>query len=340
MRSVCGLGILLFGCSDGKIGVFASGGSPSEAGVDLAAWSSCEAKPLESTGNDTLVQTVPPPFGKNVSPATPIVGFLGPGEGLSAVDMDEVELWAEDEPLYFSTRTLDGETGNAFGIFPEHPLPTSTGIRVIVPVDGEPVEWSFHTGGYEIGDIDFPNFGFEAEIPESFTDCPEELFTHTFHGFGDLTITPDEAGVAAPVEGSQHLLMSTGEVLAGAAVGSTSTFITSHMVPTGTADTISLTTRFFAEADDTPSGREDLLMLLLQGEFGTRMIELADSEAAREGPETSFPGLASARGGEEELHTVRNIGELGDYLLVSLYLTDMGDPTGASAVAIDDIQLK
>ena len=78
MRSVCGLGILLFGCSDGKIGVFASGGSPSEAGVDLAAWSSCEAKPLESTGNDTLVQTVPPPLARTSVQPHPSWAFWGP----------------------------------------------------------------------------------------------------------------------------------------------------------------------------------------------------------------------------------------------------------------------
>jgi hypothetical protein len=45
-------------------------------------------------------------------------------------------------------------------------------------------------------------------------------------------------------------------------------------------------------------------------------------------------------GGEEETHTVRNIAELGDSLLLSLYLTDMGDPNGASAVSVDDIVLK
>jgi hypothetical protein len=209
-----------------------------------------------------------------------------------------------------------------------------------MPVDGDPVTWTFHTGGYEIGDIEYPNFGFEVEIPESFDDCQDELFTHTFYGFGDLMITSEAAGPAEPAEGNQHLLMSTGEVLAGAAVGSTSSFISSHFVQTGGADILGLKTRFFAEAEEELVGREDLLMLVLQGEFGTRLIELGGASEARDGPETSFPGLLSARGGEEQSHTIHNIAELGDSIVLSLYLTDMGDPSGASAVAVDDIQLK
>jgi len=340
MRPVCWLTVFSLGCTEGEIGVFASGGSPSEMGADIAAWSSCEAKAVESTGSDVLVQTVPPPFGKNVSPGSPIVGFLGQGFGLSAVDLDEARVWADDEEIFFQTRTLDGQTGNAFGLFPDQPLPTSTGVRISVPVDGEDIEWSFHTGGYEISLIDYPNFGFEAEIPEPFHACLEELFTHTFNGFGDLMITDQDAGPAAPAEGAQHLLMSTGEVLAGAAVGSTSTFITSHQVQTEAADTLTLSTRFFAEEEDIPVGREDLLMLVLQGPFGTRLVELGDAETARDGPESSFPGLLSARGGEEVVHTVRNIDALGAPLVLSLYLTDMGDPVGASAVSVDDIQMK
>jgi hypothetical protein len=340
MRLVLPLVFLSLGCSDGKVGVFASGGSPSDIGADIAAWSSCEAKAVESTGSELLVQTLPPPFGKNVSPATPIVGFLAEGVDISEMDLDGARVWADEEELFISTRAIEGETGHGFGLFPEAPLPTSTGIRVAVDVDGEHVEWSFHTGGYEIGDIDYPNFGFEAEIPESFTDCPDELFTHTFHGFGDLTITTDEAGTAVPAEGVQHLLMSTGEVLAGAAVGATSSFISSHMVATDGADSISLKTRFFAEADDRPHGREDLLLLVLQGEHGTRMVELEDAGSAREQDEASFPGLLSARGGKQETHTVRNIAEIGDRVILSLFLTDMGDPSGPSAVAVDDIQLK
>jgi len=340
MRLQCALIFLALGCTDGKVGVFANGGSPSEIGADIAAWSSCVAQPVESTGSDDLVQTVPPPFGKNVSPVSPIVGFLGAGVGLGVLDLDEAEVYADDEEVFFSARTLDGATGNAFGLFPDQPLPTQTAIRVKMPVDGDSVTWTFHTGGYEIGDIEYPNFGFEAEIPESFDDCQDELFTHTFYGFGDLVITTEAAGPAEPAEGDQHLLMSTGEVLAGAAVGSTSSFISSHFVQTEGADILELKTRFFAEAEEDLLGREDLLMLVLQGEFGTRLIELSDASEARDGPETSFPGLMSARGGEEQLHTVHNIAELGESIVLSLYLTDMGDPNGASAVAVDDIQMK
>jgi hypothetical protein len=340
MRLWCSLTVLAIGCSDGKVGVFANGGSPSKVGADIAAWSSCAAQPMESTGSDALVQTVPPPFGKNVSPVSPIVGFLGAGVGLGVLDLDEARVFAGDDEVFFSARTLAGETGNAFGLFPDQPLPTQTAIRIEMLVDGDPVTWTFHTGGYEIGDIEYPNFGFEVEIPESFDDCQDELFTHTFYGFGDLMITSEAAGPAEPAEGDQHLLMSTGEVLAGAAVGSTSSFISSHFVQTGGADILGLKTRFFAEPEEELVGREDLLLLVLQGEFGTRLIELGGASEARDGPETSFPGLLSARGGEEQSHTIHNIAELGDSIVLSLYLTDMGDPSGASAVAVDDIQLK
>ncbi len=339
MHRVSVMLVLLVGCSENKIGVFAGGGTPGASGADLAAWSSCDPKPTESTGSDVLVQTVPPPFGANVSPATPIVGFLGAGIPMSAVDLEGAEILADEEQVDFSGHTLDGGTGRAFALLPTVPLPTNVGVLVSVPVDGDRIEWHFHTGAYEVSLIDYPNFGFEAEMPESHDMCRDELFTHTFNGFGDLTITEQDAGPAAPAEGVQHLLMSTGEVLAGSAVGSTSSFITSHLVEPGGADTLSLRTRFFAEEDGIPDGREDLLLLVLQGADGARMVEIGDAAFARDGPETSFPGLVDARGGEEEVHTVRNLASLGTPLIVSLYLTDMGDPEGASAVAVDDIQL-
>ncbi len=339
MHRLCLLLVVSLGCRGDTVGLFSGGGTPGAAGADLAPWSSCDPKPTESTGNDALVQTVPPPFGKNVSPATPVVAFLGQGVPLSAADLDGAQIMAGDEEVFFSQHTLDGVTGKAISLFPDQPFPSNVDVVVSIPVDGEEVEWSFHTGGYEVDLIDFPNFGFEEEISEQFASCPDELFAHTFYGFGDLVITDQNAGPAEPAEGVQHLLMSTGEILAGAAVGSTSTFVTSHFIQTGGADTLTLRTRFFAEEDSVPDGREDLLMLVLQGSDGARLVELGDSGDARDGPETSFPGLISARGGEEELHTVRNLGDLGAPLVLSLYLTDMGDPAGPSAVAVDDIQL-
>ncbi len=38
MRLRCSLTVLAIGCSDGKVGVCASGGSPREVGADIAAW--------------------------------------------------------------------------------------------------------------------------------------------------------------------------------------------------------------------------------------------------------------------------------------------------------------
>jgi len=268
-----------------------------------------------------------------------VVGFLDEGVPLSDVDMAGVRIRVDGEEISYSHKTLEGETGNAVALLPLEPFPTDVDVVITMPVNRDDVEWSFHTGGYEVDLIDIPNFGFEEEVPDPVDPCRDELFWHTFHGFGDLVVTEKEAGPAAPSQGTQHLLMTTGELLAGAAVGSTSTFVTSHQVQTGGANTLSLRTRFFAEEESSAIGREDLLLLVVQGSDGTRMVELGDADSARGGPETSFPGLVDARGGEEEVHIIEHIGELGAPLVLSLYLTDMGDPNGASAVAVDDIRL-
>jgi len=328
---------LVFGCTTGLDKDSAFG--EASIGEDLPAWVDCEAQPLESTGSASLIQMVPPPYGRNLSPSTPIVGFLAPGIPLSDVDLAAASVMADGVEVGFSTHTLQGETGNIFALFGDEPFPKNTDISVNVSVSGEPLQWSFHTGGYDVEVVTTPNFSFEDEVPEALQACPLELFVHTFYGFGDLVITDQSAGTAAPSAGAQHLLMSTGEVLSGAAVGATSSFITSHAIASGGADTMSLTTRFFTEADGGAAPREDVLLLILHGPDGARLVELGDSGAARGEAETSFPGLKSARGGREEVHTVRHISSLGTPLVLGLYLTDIGDPGSTSAVALDDIQL-
>ena len=347
MQRVCLTGIpllLLLGCEAKQEHSFVSVGESSElapGGSSLSPWGDClENAPVERT-SDAVVQMAPPPGAQNVSVHTPMMLFMEDGYGLGDIDAFDVTSngWGIDGDLM----ELERDGAAVVGFAPLDPYEVAGEVRVEMEIDGEVVDWRFHTGPYEDTAAGNPNLSFENPSTAQGIECEYTYFTDNFIGFGDVAFTDAEAGDTSATDGVSRLLMSTGEVLGNASVRGTTSFVTSQPLPMVSAPKLLLDFQFITEAayEDT-DGPGDSFLILAHGDQGMVFEEIANADLIAEADmvDAEFPGMLRPRATEWATHVVSGFNQVGANATISLFVTDVGSTVRTSAVSVDNLRVE
>lgn len=348
MRSVLLQSILcltVYGCdTKAEHGFISGGGNPGPGAADapLEAWGDCAQESGVSFSSDSLIQTVPPAGARNVSLHTPIVAFLE--EGLTLDDVDALDVYSGDLLIEGDLVELDRGSSVAIAFVPDEPYQMAKNVRIELEVTGGSDSWEFHTGPYEATTAGDPNLSFERAVTGQGVECELTYFTDNFIGFGDVAITDEDAGPTGATEGTQRLLMSTGEVLGNASIRGTTSFVTSQPLPVVDDPQLKFDYRFLSEEFDENIGQvhDDSFMVLAYGKAGVAFEEVTSVNrvGATDSSESEFPGLSGVEASAWRTHALQGFNQLGADATITLIVTDIGSTVRTSAVSIDHLRVE
>jgi hypothetical protein len=325
---VVGLAVtLLMGCGGGK--------RVDTAGDDrsLAAWGECDVVVLGLEIGGGIALAVPPADGKNISSNTPIVMFMDTGTLADSIDPATIEVHHEGGLISGTVQVMS--SGRALVFVADRALPTNAGITVTI---GESGSYEFHTAGFEAVPANDANLSFEREATGHGPECDSNVFTENFITYGDTAISDVATGSVDATEGDYRLLMSTGEVLGGAALNRASSFIVSQPFETHGATSLAFDFRFVSE-ELGGDGQDDSLVLVLRGPLGVIFEEVVSVASVVDSGAVPYPGLSGARGGDWTTHTVAGLDAIGSPVGLTLILTDAAGTDGTTGIAVDDIRM-
>ena len=348
MRAVCLFPIVVLfsaGCdTKAEHGFIAGGGEPGAGAGStfLEPWGDCAEEDSAELGSDAVVQVVPPPGAKNVSAHTPVLAFLE--EGLTMADVERFDVYvngdlAEGDVLEIAR----GET-TLLGFAPVDAYGAAVEVAVSMEVPDGEVAWNFHTGPYESTMAGDPNLSFERHVTNQGIECEYTYFTDNFIGFGDVAITDQSAGSTDPTDGSNRLLMTTGEVLGNASIRGTTSFVTSQPLPVVDEPTLRFDYRFLSEEFDDHVGavHDDRFLVFAHGKAGAILEEVTSVNqiGVDESMDAAFPGLVNAEANEWSTHSLDGFNTLGADATVTLIVTDVGETSRTSAVSVDYLRVE
>jgi hypothetical protein len=348
MRTVCLLPIsMLFssGCdTKAEHGFVAGGGEAGSGGgsVFLEAWGDCAEESGVELDSDAVVQVVPPPGARNVSLHTPMVVFLE--EGFDLDDVDRFEVFVDGEEVEGDVVEMVHGSTVAIGFAPLDAYGSAVEVSATLEVPGGEVSWQFNTGPYESTMAGDPNLSFEKHVTNQGIECEYTYFTDNFIGFGDVAITDETAGPTEPTDGSNRLLMSTGEVLGNASIRGTTSFVTSQLLPAVDEPNLRFDYRFLSEEFDEHVGavHDDRFLIFAHGKAGMVLEEVTSvNQIGVDGStDAPFPGLVNSEASEWSTHTMTGFNTLGADATVTLIVTDVGESDRTSAVSVDHLRVE
>jgi len=321
----------------------------SVGGKDSGAtgWGDCAAQPTPAWSL-VAAQTVPTPGAKNVSPYAPILVFLAASFAPGDIGADQLSVKIDGDEIRGRFKAITRSTTTVFAFVPLEPWPASSEVSVKIDYYIDTWSFGFTTGPWDattLGTLtDTADLGFEGPATSTGDPCEAVIDNGTVLGFGDAYIGPDAYGPLAPTEGSQHLLLSTSEVLGGAALGGTTSYATTRPIDTAGASAVKFDKRFVSEEFDEYVGAvfDDGLFLVVSGPNDVAFKEVAgvnDIGKADSTPD-SFPGLSDAELGPEGTGGKPDLSELGSPIVLTWVLTDVSDPLLTSVAQIDHIRLE
>lgn len=347
MRAMCLLPIsMLFsaGCdTKAEHGFVAGGGEAGSGGgaVFIEAWGDCAEESVADLESDAVVQVVPPPGARNVSLHTPLIAFME--EGFSLDDVESFEVFVDGDLVDGDVVEIDHGSTVAIGFAPLDAYGSAVEVAATLEVPGGEVSWQFHTGPYESTMAGDPNLSFEQHVTNQGIECEYTYFTDNFIGFGDVAITDADAGPTGATEGSQRLLMTTGEVLGNASIRGTTSFVTSQPLPVVDDPQLKFDYRFLSEEFDENIGQvhDDSFMVLAYGKAGVAFEEVTSVNrvGATASSESEFPGLLGVEASEWRTHALQGFNQLGADATITLIVTDIGSTVRTSAVSIDHLRV-
>ena len=303
----------------------------------------------EKTPNWSLLaaQTVPTPGAKNVSPFAPVIIFVAASFDAGDIGQKQLTVKVDGSSVKGRFKAIKRKTTTVFVFIPKDPWPSNAKVKVTIDYLLDKWSYSFHTGNWDdqttqtlTGEVEL---GFETASMASGETCKQTIDNSVYLGFGDVYMGDRDYGFITPTEGNKHLLMSTGEILGGAAIGGTTSYVTSRPIPTNGAKQLTFDQRFVSEEFDEYVGSvyDDGLFLVAWGpddiafkeSSGVNKIGEDDSDPS------IFPALADADAGPESIGQIKNLTRLGSPIVLTWVLTDVSDPQLQSVVAIDNVQL-
>jgi len=348
MRAMCLLPILVVfsaGCdTKAEHGFVAGGGSPgSGAGsTTLEPWGDCAQESSAELGSDAIVQVMPPPGARNVSLHTPLVAFME--EGFSIDDVENFEVLVDGVAVEGDLIELSRASTTAVGFAPLDPYGSAVEVSASMEVPDGEVSWQFHTGPYEATMAGDPNLSFERHVTNQGIECEYTYFTDNFIGFGDVAITDQSAGPTEPTDGTNRLLMTTGEVLGNASIRGTTSFVTSQPLPVVDEPVLRFDYRFISEEFDEHVGsvHDDRFMVFAYGKAGMVLEEVTSVNdiGVEDSTDAPFPGLINSEASEWRTHSMSGFNTLGADATVTLIVTDVGEPDRTSAVSVDNLRVE
>ncbi len=339
------LGLYSLGCeSKSDHGFVTVGGEHGEVAASSAvdAWGDCKAEGVTGVGSEAVVQTIPPPEAGNVSVHTPIIAFLE--AGYTRADIEDFEVTSNGWGIDGEMVSFERRGTTVVGFAPLDPYDVAGEVIIRMNIAGDSARWQFHTGPYEDTVAGNPNLSFESPSTTQGTPCQYTYFTDNFIGFGDVAITEESAGATDATDGKSRLLMSTGEVLGNAAVGSTSSYVTSQPFPMVSAANLRFDFRFVSEEFTDFDGDiyDDSFLVMVHGQQGVVFEEI--SSVSRVGIDGAhpmpFPGMVDAQAAEWRTHTLSRFNSVGSNATISFFLSDVGDPSRTTAVSVDNLRVE
>ena len=348
MRAVCLLPILFqwsVGCdTKAEHGFVAGGGEPgSGAGaVFLEPWGNCAEESNAEFDSEVVVQVVPPPGARNVSLHTPLIAFMD--EGFVFDDLENFEVYVDGVAIEGDVIELSRGSTVAVGFAPLDAYGSAVEVAASMEVPDGEVTWQFHTGPYESTMAGDPNLSFERHVTNQGIECEYTYFTDNFIGFGDVAITDQAAGPTDPTDGSNRLLMTTGEVLGNASIRGTTSFVTSQPLPVVDDPVLRFDYRFLSEEFDEHVGslHDDRFLIFAHGKAGMVLEEITSVNeiGVDESTDAPFPGLINSEASDWRTHSMSGFNTLGADATVTLIVTDVGESDRTSAVSVDNLRVE
>ncbi len=348
MRSMCLFAIVVSfsaGCdTKAEHGFIAGGGEPGAGAGStfLEPWGDCAEEDGAELGSDSVVQVVPPPGAKNVSSHTPVLAFLE--EGLTLDDVDRFDVFVNGEAADGDVVEITRGDTTLLGFAPMESYGSAVEVAISMEVPDGEVFWQFHTGPYESTMAGDPNLSFERHVTNQGIECEYTYFTDNFIGFGDVAITDQSAGATDPTDGSNRLLMTTGEVLGNASIRGTTSFVTSQPLPLVDEPTLRFDYRFLSEEFDDHVGavHDDRFLVFAYGKAGAILEEVTSVNGigVDDSSDAAFPGLVNSEANEWSTHTMDGFNTLGADATVTLIVTDVGETSRTSAVSVDFLRVE
>jgi len=337
----------------GLLGACSSSGEKLDSGGGFAGgastpgWGECAAQDTPSWSG-IAAQTVPTPGATNVSPYAPILVFVAASFDAGSVSQDQLTVRVDSEVVSGRFKAITRSTTTVFAFVPSEPWPADSEVKVKIDYVIDTWSFSFSTGPWDAGSIDAltstADLGFEDAATSEGDDCEAVVDNGTVFAFGDAYIGPDAYGSLAPTEGDQHLLLSSGEVLGGAAIGGTTSYATTRPLDTGGATSVKFDKRFVSEEFDEYVGAvyDDGLFFVVWGPDGIAFKEVAGVNDIGSADSTAgnFPGLTDAEVGPEGTGGKPDLSDIGSPVVLTWVLTDVSDPLFTSVAQIDNIRFE
>ncbi len=316
--------LFVVGCGDDK-GVGASSGEDDP----IDAWGDCGMAMESGDIGGDIAMAVPPNDGKNISPNMPTVLYVGPDQDAHDLDLSGFRVTEDGSSKFGTVHVL--ATGRAVVFIPYEPYAPDAGVVLAV---GDEISTEFHTAGFVSEMASDPNLSFEMDVTIHGAECDSNLFTENFAIYGDAAVSDVKTGSVDARQGTQRLLMSTGEILGGAAEGRTSSYMVSQPFETGGASSLTFDLRMVSE-----DSQDDSVLVVLYGPDGVLFEEVASVATSVGADEVAFPGMVDAVGSPWFRFTLDDLTQIGSPIVMTLIVADDGGWDGVTGIAVDDIHL-
>jgi hypothetical protein len=326
----------------GKDDTGATTGGSAGTGLDYTGAASCS--PQETPDWGIVAQTIPTPNSEGVSPYSPIVVYLLASVDADLFDTDQVTVKMNGDKVDGTFRVITRETTTAFVFVPNDPWEAGSTVSVKIDYYVDTYSYRFKVGEWDTTTPQEAELSFEGGTKTQGDPCVQTLTSGSYTGTGDLLVPTEPIGPFAATDGDAYLLMSTGEVWGNAAIGGTSTWVSTRPLETGGATSLRFDWQFVSEEFDewVDAVYDDSFMLVLHGPRGVKFREIAsvNKVGAADSSPTTQTGLEDADTSGPQTATVEGIDELGSPLVITFLLSDVGDPLYTSALGLDNLVLE